>query len=108
MNDNSTQHNEYFRNSSKAHTNISILEERWADAKEEFIKLINPNEKYLWKTSSETMKDPLWYDLDLKYIENLLNKKIVIIGSSKIGVIYRNCNNSFYYNYRYFNSENKK
>lgn len=75
MNDNSTQHNEYFRNSSKAHTNISILEERWADAKEEFIKLINPNEKYLWKTSSETMKDPLWYDLELKYIENLLNKK---------------------------------
>ena len=75
MNDNSNQHKEYFNNPSKRYTNIGILEERWADAREEFIKLINPNEKHLWKTSSENSTYPIWYELDLKYIENLLSKK---------------------------------
>lgn len=75
INDNSKQYREYFDNPKKKHTNIGIIEEKLAVDKGKFIKLINPNEMHLWKTSSDVMKNPLWYDLDLKYIENLLNIK---------------------------------
>lgn len=47
----------------------------WAESRKEFLKLINPYEKCLWKTSYDSSYIPIWAELDLKYVYNLLNKR---------------------------------
>lgn len=47
----------------------------WHEEKEKFLALINPNGRYLWKDISNSMNDPLWYDLDWKYVKNLLHRR---------------------------------
>lgn len=51
------------------------LEGKWFEARQKFTDFINPNDKYLWKTDTENMKAPLWIDLDIKYVYQLLNKR---------------------------------
>lgn len=47
----------------------------WWEAREKFLKLINPNRKYLWKNGKENSSAPVWEELDMKYIKNLLNRR---------------------------------
>lgn len=49
--------------------------DREREEERNFLKLINPNGKKLWMINDEYWENPLWYDLDLQYIKNLLNRR---------------------------------
>ena len=49
--------------------------EAWCEASDELVAFINPTRKKLWMVNDEYSDKPLWYDLDLQYIKNLLNRR---------------------------------
>lgn len=68
----------YYRPPANGKTFVPLDKESckvWSEEREKLLALINPNGRYLWKDISDGMNAPLWEELDLKYVKNLLNRR---------------------------------